>query len=498
MKAILILFLTNYLRFSDDRATTILHSFVVLAYLTPLLGGPLADSYLGKFRTILYLSMVYCLGMIVVAVTAIPGVTGHPPHWWGLCAGLFLVALGTGGIKPCVSAFGGDQFDPASQGKALALFFSLFYASINVGSLVSMISTPMLRDDVSCFGQDDCYSLAFGVPALLMLVAMTVFVVGRRQYIRVPVRENVLAIFLSVVWISLRSKLARCCRSAPSRPKSSEPRKGQDLGWLEPAVAVHGASRVADCRAALRILLIFIPASAFWSCYDQTSSRWTLQALRMNGHGVIKPDQIQALAPILVVLFIPLFEKVIYPGLGRLGVTLSPLQRMGLGTFGAAVAFVITAMIQFSVDKTCCNGLDSEELEELHRHGEFGDCREASCVSVFWQVPAYAVLVAAEVLFSISGLAFAYSEAPESMKGIMQAGWLLTVAAGNVVVIITAESALFSQAIEFFFFAGLLVLVTGVHTFLAVRYTPNDSTSSAPPPERVTDVALGDSTPLLP
>lgn len=86
--------------------------------------------------------------------------------------GLFLVALGTGGIKPCVSAFGGDQFKIPQQATQLATFFSLFYFAINAGSLISTFLTPVLRMDVKCFDQEDCYSLAFGVPGVLMVVSI--------------------------------------------------------------------------------------------------------------------------------------------------------------------------------------------------------------------------------------------------------------------------------------------------------------------------------------
>lgn len=86
--------------------------------------------------------------------------------------GLFIIAVGTGGIKPCVSAFGGEQFVRPQQDKQLEQFFSYFYISINAGSLISTLITPILREDVQCFGQNSCFALAFGVPAVLMLVAI--------------------------------------------------------------------------------------------------------------------------------------------------------------------------------------------------------------------------------------------------------------------------------------------------------------------------------------
>eukprot|EP00164_Ancoracysta_twista_P016901 GFYU01028571.1.p1 GENE.GFYU01028571.1~~GFYU01028571.1.p1 ORF type:complete len:218 (-),score=24.87 GFYU01028571.1:89-742(-) len=112
LRAVLVIYLSAYLNFTEDQATAINHSFIVLCYLSPLVGGYLSDTYFGRYNTILSVSVVYWIGSIVLAVTAIPGVTGHPPHWWGVALGLLLVGMGTGGIKPCVSAFIGDQIPP--------------------------------------------------------------------------------------------------------------------------------------------------------------------------------------------------------------------------------------------------------------------------------------------------------------------------------------------------------------------------------------------------
>lgn len=85
--------------------------------------------------------------------------------------GLFLIAVGTGGIKPCVAAFGGDQFHLPRQRHLLERFFSVFYFTINLGGFVGMIFTPVLRKGITCFGEDTCYAVGFGFPAILMLIA---------------------------------------------------------------------------------------------------------------------------------------------------------------------------------------------------------------------------------------------------------------------------------------------------------------------------------------
>ncbi|KNC55437.1 solute carrier family 15 [Thecamonas trahens ATCC 50062] len=460
LRAILAVYLVGYIGFSEHRATAVTHTFIAVAYMSPLLGGMLSDSRWGKFTTIFRFSVVYCIGCIVIAATAIPGATGHPPHWWGVMTGLFLVAMGTGGIKPCVSSFGGDQFSDAQSG-LLETFFSLFYFCINTGSVLSMIVTPILRDDVSCFGHPDCYPLAFGVPAALMIVALGIFLAGISKYVRIPPGDNVLGMFFSVVRIALGAKLSGSGGST------------LEHGWLAPAVARHGAAKVADVRAALRVLVIFLPLPIFWSLFDQQSSRWTLMALRMNGHGYLKADQMQALNALFILVFIPVFEYVVYPAVRRMGINFTPLRRIGVGMFVCAISFGIAALVQTSIDSSCCAALSTTQLEELHeaKTSAVGGCHQDQCVSMWWQVPQYVVLTIGEIMFSVTGLSFAYSQAPASMKSIMQSAWLLTVAAGNVVVIVMAESQLVSsQALEFLIFAVLLVVMTGIHTLLASRY----------------------------
>lgn len=113
---------------------------------------------------------MYVSGNLVITLGAIP--TLNLPAKLVTIFGLLLIAIGTGGIKPCVSAFGGDQFKLPEQAKFLATFFSLFYLSINIGSLISTTLTPILREDVHCFGETSCYSLAFGVPGVLMVLSV--------------------------------------------------------------------------------------------------------------------------------------------------------------------------------------------------------------------------------------------------------------------------------------------------------------------------------------
>ena len=195
--------------------------------------------------------------------------------------GLGLIALGTGGIKPCVSAFGGDQFQLPQQERQLQTFFSVFYFSINAGSFISTIVTPILREDVECFGDTTCYSLAFGVPAALMAIALVIIVLGKPLYKMNPPQGNILGKVIS----SIGSAMGKTITG-----------KGKGKHWMDVSKDEYGEELVEDVKSLLGVLLLYIPVPIWWALFDQTGSRWTFQATRMDGSigaTTIKPDQMQ-------------------------------------------------------------------------------------------------------------------------------------------------------------------------------------------------------------
>lgn len=164
------MYLKYKLGYSENDATLLFHGFLMLTFAMCFFGGIISDVWLGKYKTILYLSIVYSFGCAIISLSSIPNLNLSPNT--SLIIGMLLIAIGSGGIKPCVAAFGGDQFKLPEQATQMAAFFSLFYFTINVGALGTTMVTPILREDVHCFGENDCFSLAFGVPAILMLLAI--------------------------------------------------------------------------------------------------------------------------------------------------------------------------------------------------------------------------------------------------------------------------------------------------------------------------------------
>ncbi|XP_070494632.1 peptide transporter family 1-like [Chironomus tepperi] len=339
MRTILALYLTRKLLFSDDVATILYHSFTTLVYFICIFGAIIADSWWGKFNTILWLSLVYVSGSTVLTLGSV--------EQWNMPAktftfiGLALIAIGSGGIKPCVAAFGGEQFKMPQQAKQLALFFSMFYFSINLGSFISTLVTPILREDVHCMGQQDCFPFGFGLPAILMAVSIVIFVFGKFMYRILPIQGNMLV------------KVFKCISEAIStkkKEKATNPREH----WLEYAEPKFGKKLVMETKILLNVLVLYIPLPIFWALFDQQGSRWTFQATRMDGDlgwFTIKPDQMQVINPLLILTFIPLYELIFYPLLSMIGIR-RPLQKITLGGIFAGVAFICSMVVEIAIEPT--------------------------------------------------------------------------------------------------------------------------------------------------
>jgi POT family proton-dependent oligopeptide transporter len=386
MKSVLTVFMAHYILnqsgvlapMSSNEAYMYTHYFVFGVYFLPILGAVIADGWLGKYWTILSLSLVYCLGNLTLACMATS---------WGiaigqramLAIGLFLICLGAGGIKPCVSANVGDQFGDSNK-HLLSKMFGWFYFSINAGSFISSLLCPWLLGNPK-YGP----GWAFGIPGIAMLIATLFFWGGRKKMVHVP----------------------------PA-----------GLGYLRATFSKEGLVTLA------RIAMVYVFILVFWALWGMSNgAEWTLQAEKMDLHVSWLPwinisfspfhmsagwgldllaAQVQTANPILILIFIPLVNYIIYPLINAV-FPLTPLRKIGIGLFITAVSFVVIVMIQGWIDAG------------LRPH-------------INWQFLAYIVLTLGEAMVSITGLEFSYTQAPNTMKSSVMALWLLTVASGELFV----------------------------------------------------------------
>ncbi|XP_022177651.1 solute carrier family 15 member 1-like [Myzus persicae] len=340
LKAILVLFFTTVQKYDRDTSTVIIHMFIVFQSVSALFGAIIADSYWGKYRTIFILSIVHALGNIIVAISSL--VTSVSIHFQRLFTiiGLVLTSIGAGGIRPCVAAFGGEQFVMPDQEDCLQMYFSIFYFTVNLGSLLSTSITPELRKSVQCFGKDSCFPLAFGVPALLMMISIVFFVSAKDMYTIIKPTFSIITTSIGCIFYALKKKITA----------SSNEVKRKD--WLEYADDKYNALEISDLRSALDVMYLLIPVPLFYTLLDQQSSRWILQGTLMNGkidflNWIIKPDQIHLINPLFVLIFIPVFN-VIYPLLYKIGIT-TAFRKIILGGMFAAISFVCAAFVQYAI-----------------------------------------------------------------------------------------------------------------------------------------------------
>jgi len=465
-------------------AKDVFHTFMIGVYFFPLLGGLIADRLLGKYRTILWFSLIYCLGHACLAI--------FEDNRDGFFLGLGLIALGAGGIKPLVASFVGDQFTQSNKHLAKVVF-DAFYWIINFGSLFASMLMPIF---LRSYGP----AVAFGIPGLLMLIATIIFWAGRRRYVLVPPAPPSPDSFSRVVRSALLAE-----RAGAGRPGLWLALSGcvlalaafalmPSLGFvicacialvlflagigggawlqLERARGLHADAAVDGVRAVLRVLVIFALVTPFWSLFDQKASTWILQGNQMAIPGWLpdwlnQPAQMQLLNPLLVMILIPFNNLVLYPALRRMGYEPTALRRMTVGIVFSGLAWIAAGGFQLIIDG--------------------GDP-----LSIMWQILPYALLTFGEVLVSATGLEFAYSQAPAAMKGVIMSFWNLTTTIGNLWVLLAnaavrndavigsiERTGLSEAAFLMFFFAGFALLAALAFGLYARRYREVDNYRAA-------------------
>lgn len=375
---------------AEARSNEITHLFTAISYGCCILGGVLADRFLGRYKTIIYLSVIYIIGHLFLAV--------FESNYQMFVVGLMLIAIGAGGVKPNVSVMVGDQFDNPDD-KNISKLYDVFYFSINLGAFFSMLIIPVLKHR---YGG----SIAFAVPGLLMLVALIIFLAGSKQY-----------------------KL------------------------VQPSAKTTGVTFKETVAKLSKVLVVFTFIPLYWALWDQNGSEWVLQAAKMdlNFMGITwLSEQIQVVNAILILVFIPLFSVVVYPAIEKLGVRVTAIRKIGWGFVLVAITFLLTAWIQQQIDA----GIK---------------------LNIAWQLLAYTILTASEIMVSVTGLEFAFAESPKELKSTVMSLWFFTVFLGNILVSFINNSihsggffSSFSGASYFVLFAALMAANTLLY-FAAVK-----------------------------
>ncbi|KAJ2159573.1 peptide transporter ptr2 [Coemansia sp. RSA 552] len=412
-------------------ATGLSNFFQFWCYLTPILGAIVADQWLGKFKTILLFSFIYIVGDLILTLTALPDSIRHGGALPGLVIAMITIGLGTGGIKSNVSPMVAEQYGryrpfvrKQKGGKEVVIdrdltvqsIFNWFYFAINVGGL-SAIATTEIEANVDFWP-------AYLLPTLMFVVCVAVFWLGRKKYTITNPSGSVVVKAYRVFSTGLRN-----WRGAKRENQLVLDEQGKDIGWLhyaKPSLNTDGAAYqwsdkfVDELRIALRACKIFLCFPVFWLCYGQMSNNMVSQSGQMNT-GKVPNDILQNLDPLCIVILVPVFDRLIYPGFRRCGLELRPVTRITCGFLVAALAMAYAAIIQHVIYTT-------GPYYDAAGDGDNG----FNHVSVAIQIPGYILIAISEIFASVTGLEYAYKQAPESMKSIVMSLFLLTNAGGAI------------------------------------------------------------------
>ncbi|KAI8806872.1 POT family-domain-containing protein [Cladochytrium replicatum] len=380
-------YLTRMVGVTSAQGAIYVSYFNAMAYVFPLGGAALSDSFLGKYWTIVSLSVVYAIGVILLAVFSIPGLLGYTGF-----VPVVLIAIGTGGIKPCVSAHGGDQY-LTHQRKGMDFFFSIFYISINIGSLISGSITPIWAQNTICFGRT-CYFYPYII-----------------RYRIVPARGQFLP------WLALKTALI----GAYKYVKASAAERKTKKHYLEFATEEVGADMVEETRLLGNVLFAILPIMFYWMVYDQGSDEWYYQYDLMTPASGLPAETFSNINALLIIIMVPALVP-IYRWLESKNIRLSILGRMTIGFSLMCISFLVSAILQIYI----IDAFDPTDLDEK------GYCN-SKCLSGWWQVPQWFLLSLGEALLSPEGLKFTYMNVGKQKRAQAASFWLLMSSLGNII-----------------------------------------------------------------
>ncbi|KAI8059137.1 POT family-domain-containing protein [Gongronella butleri] len=400
----------------QQTATALTTFFSFWCYITPIAGAVVADQFLGRYNTILTFSCIYITGLLILVCTATPAAIASNAAFGGLVTALVIIGIGTGGIKANVSTLVAEQYQsrkPYVRTKAngqrvivtpqatYQQIFNMFYWGINAGSL-SAIATTELEKNVGFYA-------AYLLPLCMFIPCMVVIVLGRKQYVSAPPRGSVVLEAAKVIFYSF--KVGGFANTKPSVLAVSHPELAAKATWDD--------IFVDELKRGLSACAIFCWFPLYWLCYNQMTNNLTSMAATMQT-GNVPNDILQNIDPLVLIIFIPIMDRLVYPFLRKHGLPMRPVFRITLGFLLAALAMAYTAGIQSKV-------YASPPYFDMPSEGD-----GPNEISAAYIIPSYVFIALSEIFASITGLEYAYKKAPQSMKSIVMSLFLFSSAVASI------------------------------------------------------------------
>lgn len=434
---------------NNNGATALSYFWTFWCYVTPILGAYIADTYWGKYKTIIFFCGLYFIGMVILFVTSLPSVATRSTSLGGFIAAIIIIGLGTGGVKSNVSPLIADQIPKTKpvirvlktgervvQDPNITIqnVFMFFYLMINIGSL-SVIATTEMELHIGFWA-------AFLLPLCFFVLALVTLVIGKNQYVKVPVGDKVISRCFKVVAIGVSNKFNLEAAKPSNHPEKSYP-------WSD--------KFVEEVRRSLYACKVFVCYPIYWLVYGQMLNNFVSQAGTMESHG-LPNDILQAINSISIIVCIPICERWVYPFIRRF-TPFKAITKIFWGCMFGTAAMVYAAVLQYFIYQTgpCYDHPNSCDNGPNHIH-------------IAIQVPAYFLIGLSEILASITGLEYAYTKAPKNMKSFIMSLFLVTNAFGSALGIALSPTAEDPKLVWTYTGLACAMFVSGVAFWFAFKH----------------------------
>ncbi|KEH29316.1 peptide/nitrate transporter plant, partial [Medicago truncatula] len=434
----LISYLTGPLKQSTAKAAENVNVWVGTASLLPLFGAFIADSFLGRYRTIILASLIYIMGLGLLTLSAmLPSITFCSPQSQVILffISLYLIAIGQGGHKPCVQAFGADQFDEKhpKEHRARSSFFNWWYFTMVAGASATLLILSYIQDNYS-------WVVGFGIPCVVMIIALIVFLIGTITY-RFNINDNNKSPFLRIGRVFVVA--ARNWKNTLSTTDIEEEHDGllrrhqssEQVNFLNKALLTPKGSKDADhcslgeveeAKAVLSLIPIWATSLVYGIIFAQIFTFFTKQGSSLErtifpGFN-IPPASLGSIGGVAIVLFTPIYDRLFVP-LARVitgkssGITM--LQRIGTGIFLSIFTVVLAAFVEM------------KRLKIAQEHGLVDDPNAIVPMSIWWLVPQYFLFGVSEVFTMVGLQEFFYDQVPNELRSMGLALYLSIIGVGS-------------------------------------------------------------------
>ncbi|XP_026400812.1 protein NRT1/ PTR FAMILY 2.11-like isoform X1 [Papaver somniferum] len=464
----LIVYFTTVFNMKRVNAAILIDAYKGTSFVTPLVGGFLADAYFGRYMTLGFASLASFLGMILLMLTAAISKL-HPPNcgtqknelcvqattpqWTFMACALGFLVIGAGGIRPCNMAFGADQFNPKTDtGKrSIISFINWYFFVLSSCTLISLTVIIYVQSNVS-------WTVGLALPPCLMLIACILYFMGSTIYVKVKPEGSPFTRFIQVIVAATRKR----CLAQLDNPEialfnyidpnsiNSKLQRTDQFRIFDKAAIISDVDQikadgtsanpwrlcsmqqVEELKCLIRVLPIWVSSAIFHITVTQQHSYAVYQALQSDRHLGTKNFQVPAASYIVfswltIVIWIPIYDRLIVPPLRKLtgqegGITL--LQKMGIGTFISIITMFVSALVE---QRRRNFALTYPTLGIAKGGGA------VSSMSAHWLILQLSINGLSEAFNHIGQLEFYYNQFPENMRSVAVSFFFLGFAVGSYI-----------------------------------------------------------------